>query len=101
MKLTQQDNIHMGLGRTDKKGMTAYEIKTIRNSLGLTREGLSDMLGCEMALVRSYENATDDDGHKISKQHAEHIRLVAQMPIKRRNRFIKISGYTLQSTAKF
>jgi len=101
MKLTQHDNIHMGLGRTDNKGMTAYELKGIRQTLGVTRAGLGELLGCDISVIRVYENETGDDGTKISNKHAKHLRLIAQMPIKKRKQFIKISGCRIPQDTQF
>lgn len=101
MILTQQDKVHMGLGRTDGKGMTAYEFRTIRNTLGLTRGGFAELIGCDLPLVRTYENETSDDGDKILARHAEHVRHIAQMPARKRKRFIKISGCAMQRSNKF
>ncbi|MCK4500763.1 helix-turn-helix domain-containing protein [Candidatus Babeliales bacterium] len=101
MKFTQHDNVFMGLGRTDKKGMTAFGCRTLRLSLGLTQKGLGELIGADISLVRTYENETIDDGKKVSETHAAHMRSVAQMPDKKRREFIKVSGCTMSRNTKF
>lgn len=101
MKLTQSDRVFAGLGRSDDNGMTSFEFRKIRNSLGLSRKGMGDMLGCQLSIVRTYENETVGDGNKIDKVHAKHARNIASMTVSKRTSYIETSGYELTDKDKF
>jgi len=100
MILTQCDRIHAGIGRDDDVGMTQFEFRKIRTSLGLTREGMVCFLGCNTTVVRVYETSASPT-LTVDKKHAKRLRKVASMPISEREQYVKDTGCQLIEDSHF